>query len=88
MQIFLCVCVCGSWNKFSMWRLTHCCLVTPYGDIDLVKFGSVSGLLPDGTKPVPEPMLTYHKSGRLAFTEGNVMGNALDIYPWYEFDNY
>ena len=26
-----------------------------------VNIGSGNGLLPDGTKPLPEPMLTYHK---------------------------
>ena len=31
----------------------------PYGDIDLVNIGSGNALLPDGTKPSPEPMLTY-----------------------------
>ena len=34
--------------------LTHCSLLTPYG----VNIGSGNGLLPDGTKPLPEPMLT------------------------------
>ena len=32
-------------------------LVMPYG----INIGSVNGLLPDGTKPLPEPMLTYHQ---------------------------
>ena len=27
----------------------------------LVNTGSGYGLLPDGTKPLPEPMLTYHQ---------------------------
>ena len=27
----------------------------------LVNIGSGNGLLPDGTKPLPEPMLTYHQ---------------------------
>ena len=27
----------------------------------LVNIGPGNGLLPDGTKPLPEPMLTYHK---------------------------
>ena len=27
----------------------------------LVNTGSGNGLLPDGTKPLPEPMLTYHQ---------------------------
>ena len=33
-----------------------------------VNIGSGNGLLPDGTKPLPEPMLTYHQLGRVAFT--------------------
>ena len=37
------------------WLLTHCGLMTPYGD---------------GNKPLPEPMLTYHQSGRVAFIWG------------------
>ena len=26
-----------------------------------VNIGSGNGLLPDGTKPLPEPLLTYHQ---------------------------
>ena len=26
-----------------------------------INFGSGNGLLPDGTKPLPEPLLTYHQ---------------------------
>ena len=37
--------------------LTYCGLVTPYGDKVQVNIGSGNGLLPDGTKPLPEPML-------------------------------
>ena len=33
-----------------------------------VNIGSGNGLLPDGTKPLPEPMLTYHQRSSLAFT--------------------
>ena len=33
--------------------------MTPYGDRDLVNIGSGNGLLPDGTKPLPEPMSSY-----------------------------
>ena len=32
-----------------------------------VKIGSGNGLLPDGTKPLPKPMLTYHKRHSVAF---------------------
>ena len=40
---------------------THCGLVTQYGSIDLGHIGSSSGVLPDGTKPLPKPILTRHK---------------------------
>ena len=36
-------------------------LVTPYGDIDRINIDSSKGLLPDGTKPLPEQMFTYHQ---------------------------
>ena len=36
----------------------------------LVNFGSVNGLVPDGTKPLPEPMLTYHEWDPLDFISG------------------
>ena len=39
-------------------ELSHWDLVTPFGDMDLANIGSGNGLLPDGTKPLPEPMLT------------------------------
>ena len=35
--------------------------MTPYGDISLGQHCSGNGLMPDGTKPLPEPMLTYHQ---------------------------
>ena len=46
------------------WPLTHCGLVTEIW----VNIGSGNGLLPDGTKPLPEPMLTYHQWGPKTFT--------------------
>ena len=33
-----------------------------------VNIGSGNGLLPDGTKPLPKPVLTYHQWGSVAFT--------------------
>ena len=34
----------------------------PYGDTEIrVNIGSGNGLLPDGTKPLPEPWLTYRQ---------------------------
>ena len=48
--------------------LTHCGLVMLYGHI-WVNIGSSNGLVPNGTKPLPEPKLTYHWWGSLALTE-------------------
>ena len=42
-------------------ELTHCGLVTPYGDINLGPHWLSNGLLPDGSKPLPEPILTFHQ---------------------------
>ena len=48
----------------TAFSLIHCGLMTPYGDMNLgqhwLKIGSGNGLLPDRTKSLPEPMLTYH----------------------------
>ena len=38
--------------------LTHCDL---YGDKAWVNIGSGNGLVPDSTKPLPEPILTNHQ---------------------------
>ena len=43
---------------------------------NLVNIGSDNGLLPDGTKPLPEPMLTNHKWGLVAFTWGQFHGKC------------
>ena len=37
-------------------------------DATWVNIGSGNGLLPDGTKPLPEPMLSYHQRCSVAFT--------------------
>ena len=37
----------------------------------LVNNGSGNDLLPNGTKPLPEPMLTYHQLGSVAFIWGH-----------------
>ena len=50
-----------SWNNLD--ALTHCSLVTPYATEIWVNIGSANGLLPDGTKPLPDPMLTYRHWG-------------------------
>ena len=48
--------------------LTYCGLMTLYGTEIWVNIGSGNGLLPDGTKPLPEPMLTYHQRGSVALS--------------------
>ena len=64
--------------------LTHICITLPQwvkiialwpGDaicfiVELVNIGSDNGLLPDGTKPLPEPIMTNHQWGLVAFTWG------------------
>ena len=40
--------------------LTHCGLVMSYGEI-WVTIDSGNGLLPGGTKPLPEPMPTFNQ---------------------------
>ena len=52
-----------------------------------INIGSGNGLLPDGTKPLPEPMLTYHQSSPVAFTWGQ-FHTKCSIYPWHEFENH
>ena len=37
----------------------------------VVNICSSNGLLPDGTKPLPEPMLAYHQLGQVTFIWGN-----------------
>ena len=38
-----------------------------YGDIDIGQLGSGNGLLPDGTMPLRDPMVTYHQWGPMSF---------------------
>ena len=64
--------------------LTHHGPVVPYDVIELVNIGSDNGLLPDGTKPLPETMLTNHQRNLVEFT-WNFTGNAQDIYVYHSF---
>ena len=43
-----------------------------------VNIRSVNGLLPDGTKPSPEPMLTYHQWSAVAFILGQFHKRCLN----------
>ena len=69
---------------------THCGLVIQSSDTCitswiLVNIGLGTDLLPDGTQPLPEPMLINHRWERVAFTWGQFHRN--DIYLWYNFEN-
>ena len=56
---------------------------------NLFNIGSGNSLLPDGTNPLPEPMLTYHQQGFVAFTWGQSHWKCTRYsYPWYEFEYY
>ena len=55
----------------------------------LVNNGSGNGLLPDGTKPLPEPMLSIDISAVLChLPEGNFTEKAQANYLWYNFEDY
>ena len=44
-----------------------------------VNIGSGNGMLPDGTKPLPEPMLTDHQWSQLTFILGQLTRDASTI---------
>ena len=60
----------------------------------LENIGSGNGLLPDGTKPLPEPMLTYHQRGSVAFFWEQVSQELLKVsiqdmsLKIWHFENY
>ena len=51
--------LCHHMASLGLNELTHCGLVTSYDDTDLISIGLGNGLLPVGTKPLSEPVLTY-----------------------------
>ena len=63
--------------------------MTPYGDI-WVNIGSGNGLLPDGTKPLPEPMLTYHQYGPVSFflSEDLIKRSSEGTNQWSKLENW
>ena len=65
-------------SSYPVAFLTYCGLVTPYGDRVLVNICSGNGLLPDGTKPLPEPMLTYHHWNLVTFISGRFHKRCLN----------
>ena len=61
----------------------------PYGDTDLGNIGSQNDLLLNGTKPLPEPMLTSYQwlsTGGIHLS--NVTADAQAIILYFEFENY
>ena len=56
--------------------------------IDGVNIGSGNGLLPDSTKPLPEPLLTNHQWGSVAFPETNFTECTQDMNSQNEFEKY
>ena len=63
--------------------------MTPYGDINWVNIGSGNGLLPDGTKPLPEPMLTQVITEVLWHLHDTIScGEILNLSVLDEFENY
>ena len=64
----------------------HILEISVYGAI-LVNIGSGNGLLPDGTKPLPEPMLTIHPSS-LGIHLREISQEMPQISIFGEFENY
>ena len=53
-----------------------------------VNIGSGNGLLPDGNKPLPEPMLTDHQWSPVTFILGQFHNRCLNHQHWSPFENY
>ena len=53
-----------------------------------VNIGSGNGLLPNGTKPLPEPMLTYHKYGPVTLIWEQFHKDTSAIDQQNELENY
>ena len=68
--------------------LTHCGLVTHMGTEIWVNIGSGNGLLPDGTKPLPEPMLTDHQWSPVTFISGQFHKRCLNHQSLKTVSNY
>ena len=59
------------WPSDAIWRLSRI----------WVNAGPGNGLLPDGTKSLPEPMLTYPKYGLMTFIWGQFHERYLSQWP-------
>ena len=60
--------------------------MTPYGKIGLGQYWLRlrNGLLPNGTEPLPKPLLTYHQWGLVIFTWEQLDKKKISKQ-WYEF---
>ena len=57
-------------------------------DILLVNTASGNDLLPGGTKPLPEPLLTYHQWDFVAITKDQFHKNHTTEISIHEFQKY
>ena len=72
----------GEWNDWD--NSTHCGLVTTYDDTELTESS-----LPDGSKPLPEPILIYHYRGPVVFNSNSTTGaNSTIAYNDLESYNF
>ena len=55
------------WDLQLQCSITHCALWCHMATTIWVNIGSGNGLLPDGTKPLPEPLWSTHQWGLVAF---------------------
>ena len=55
---------------------------------NMIKIGPDNGLLHDGTKTSPQPMLTYHQWDIVEFAWEQFAENSQDVYIWCKFQYY
>ena len=70
-----------------MMNLTHCGLVIPHAIIIWDNVGSGNGLLPDGTKPSPDPLLAYFQYNTLEHGSVHVHWYRSCSDDWNAFEN-
>ena len=74
-------------NMSKYMVLTHWGPVMVYDNMILVNTDWCHGLLPDGTKPLPEPMLTYQSCRNVYSHQSNFLGNGHDFNLEDEFED-
>ena len=65
-------------KKMSL-KLSHCGPVTLYGNIKVGHIGSGNGLLPDSTKPLPEPLFNYDHNSQKFYGPMRVSSQSTTI---------